>query len=160
MRWRLKTSGSEDPIEVTLLSKKDEEYTFKVGEEIVTIENPEVFPFSIKTKNLRLSFETWTSKKWKAISGSETYTIEPLAWGSSSQSSQGEILSEMPGRILKLLVKVGEKVSENQPLLIMEAMKMENEIRATGNSIVKSIAVQQGQSVESGTLLLELEANK
>lgn len=157
MRWRLKIPSSIEPIEVTLLSQENETYVFQVGSEVVSLKNPEVFPFSLTTDELRLTFESWGAKKWRAISGSETFAIEPIAWGASSVTSQTEIRSDMPGRILKVLVKVGDKISEKQPLIIMEAMKMENEIRATGTAIVKTIAVEPAQSVESGALLIELE---
>lgn len=63
----------------------------------------------------------------------------------------------MPGKIVKVFVKPGDKVSEDQPLLIMEAMKMENEMRASGDLIIDKIHVKEGGSVESGALLISFK---
>jgi biotin carboxyl carrier protein len=68
------------------------------------------------------------------------------------------IKSSMPGKIVRILCKRGDAVTAEQPLLIIEAMKMENEIRAPLDGIVEEISVQEGQKVETGALLLRLEA--
>ncbi|MGT2888277.1 acetyl-CoA carboxylase biotin carboxyl carrier protein subunit [Streptococcus didelphis] len=62
----------------------------------------------------------------------------------------------MPGTILKVLVAVGDTVSENQPLMILEAMKMENEIVASQAGTVSAIHVSQGQVVNAGDGLITL----
>lgn len=74
-------------------------------------------------------------------------------------SEQGliKIYSPMPGKILRVLVSEGDLVQEGQGLLVIEAMKMENELRASKSGHVKEICVKQGESVESGTLLLTIE---
>ncbi len=65
--------------------------------------------------------------------------------------------SQMPGKIVKVLVKEGDLVEKDQSLMVIEAMKMENQIRAPGSGTVKKISVSQGQTVESGADLLFLE---
>jgi biotin carboxyl carrier protein len=60
----------------------------------------------------------------------------------------------MPGKIVRVLAKVGTAVQSRQPLVVVEAMKMENELRAIRNGIVSEVLVQEGQSVDAGTLLL------
>lgn len=67
------------------------------------------------------------------------------------------ITAPIPGLVVKVLVEVGESVSEEQPLVILEAMKMENEIRAPRSGIVKQIEVAAGRRVEQKGLLLVLE---
>lgn len=64
--------------------------------------------------------------------------------------------SPMPGTILKVLVAVGDQVAENQPLLILEAMKMENEIVASSAGIVSAIHVSPGQVVNPGDGLITI----
>lgn len=66
-----------------------------------------------------------------------------------------ELRSGMPGKIIEIFVKEGETVTANKPLLIMEAMKMENEMRASADAVVKEICVKQGDSVESGQVLIK-----
>lgn len=64
--------------------------------------------------------------------------------------------SPMPGNILRILVNVGDTVTENQPLLILEAMKMENEIVAAKAGVVAGIHVKEGQVVNPGDALITI----
>ena len=64
------------------------------------------------------------------------------------------VKSPMPGNILKINVSVGQKVKEGDVLLILEAMKMENEVTATKSGTVAQVAVSKGQVVETGTPLV------
>jgi biotin carboxyl carrier protein len=63
----------------------------------------------------------------------------------------------MPGKVLKLLVQEGQEIDKNQSLLILEAMKMENEIRAEKAGVIAKILVKENQSVESGAVLIEFK---
>jgi len=72
-------------------------------------------------------------------------------------ANAGDLITDMPGKIAKVLVKEGTKIKKGDTLLILEAMKMENEIKAGVDGIVKSINVETGQTVESGFLMLEIE---
>ena len=62
----------------------------------------------------------------------------------------------MPGNILDVKVTVGQSVKNGDTLLILEAMKMENEIKAPKDGVVASIAVTKGATVNSGDVLLSL----
>lgn len=68
-----------------------------------------------------------------------------------------DIYAPMPGLVLDISVSVGQEVEEGSPLLILEAMKMENVIKSLGTGIVKSINVKQGEAVEKSQLLIEME---
>lgn len=74
----------------------------------------------------------------------------------SSAAGADALQAPMPGTILRILVNVGDAVSENQPLMILEAMKMENEIVATSAGTVTGIHVSQGQSVNPGDGLITI----
>jgi biotin carboxyl carrier protein len=63
----------------------------------------------------------------------------------------------MPGKIVRLLVKTGEKVRAGQPLVVVEAMKMENEARARWDGTIAQIHVKEGASVEADALLVVIE---
>ena len=63
----------------------------------------------------------------------------------------------MPGNILSVNVKVGDAVKKGQVLMILEAMKMENEIMAGSDGTVTSVAVQSGATVEAGALLCTIK---
>nr|MCR5482539.1 biotin/lipoyl-binding protein [Clostridia bacterium] len=70
---------------------------------------------------------------------------------------ENQIGANIPGTILKVLVKKGEKVKEKQPIAIIEAMKMETNILATVSGTVDSIHVKEGQQVKAGELIAELK---
>ena len=68
-----------------------------------------------------------------------------------------EVLAPMPGKIIDVLVNVGDKVSEDDELLILEAMKMENPVYATADGVVKEIKVKKDDTVDSEQLLIIIE---
>lgn len=75
----------------------------------------------------------------------------------SALSAAGNVSSEMPGKIVTVFVKVGQEVKAGDPLLIMEAMKMENEIRAARDAKIKAIHVKDGETVETGAQLISFD---
>jgi biotin carboxyl carrier protein len=76
---------------------------------------------------------------------------------SGSQRSRLEVFAPMPALIVKVEVNVGDEVVHGQGLLVLEAMKMENELKAVHSGRVKEIRVRQGKPVEKGELLMILE---
>ena len=72
-------------------------------------------------------------------------------------SGDFQVASIMPGKVVRVLVAAGEHVLAGQGLVVVEAMKMENEIGAPRPGKVKEVAVEAGQTVESGATLLVLE---
>ncbi len=67
------------------------------------------------------------------------------------------ITAPMPGRVVRVLVKAGDEVAARQGLVVVEAMKLENELASPRAGRVKEVAVAEGQSVESGRLLVIVE---
>ncbi len=90
------------------------------------------------------------------IFNDEMLLHESLKMGGSLGGGQ-DLKSGMPGKIIEIFVKEGDIVKANKPLLIMEAMKMENEMRSTRDVKIKEIKVKQGDSVESGAVLIKFE---
>jgi biotin carboxyl carrier protein len=81
----------------------------------------------------------------------------PVAQPKGSKAA-GDVTAPMPGIIVSIGVTVGQTVQTGQSLLVMEAMKMENNISAAGSGTVKEILVKPGQQVENGQLLIKLGA--
>ena len=71
--------------------------------------------------------------------------------------AEKELKAPMPGLVVDVLVEVGQTLKEGDPLLILEAMKMENVLKASGESVVKSIEVIKGKSVEKNQILISFE---
>jgi len=69
----------------------------------------------------------------------------------------GNIVSPMPGLVVDILVKIGEKVKKGQTLLVQEAMKMHMKLRAPASGTVRSISTAPGSRVDKGTLLVALD---
>ena len=85
--------------------------------------------------------------------------VEPTAPAAPVQTSAATadaMTAPMPGTILKILVNPGESVQENQPLMILEAMKMENEIVAGESGVVADIHVSTGDMVNPGEALITI----
>ncbi len=82
-------------------------------------------------------------------------TALALASGGRGKSKRADVVAAaMPGRVLKLLVVPGDAGSAGQPLLVLEAMKMENEVKAPRDGVVEAIAVAAGQAVSAGEILV------
>ena len=68
----------------------------------------------------------------------------------------GSLITKMPGKVIKIVVEPNQSVAKGDTLLILEAMKMENEIKATQDGVVQNIFVIAGQNIEAGTKMLEI----
>jgi pyruvate carboxylase subunit B len=87
-----------------------------------------------------------------------TRTIRDITAASSKPTGPAPVAAPMPGMVIRVNVAVGDKVQAGQGVIVMEAMKMENELRASAAGVVKAIHTEVGKAVEKGTILVELEA--
>ena len=83
--------------------------------------------------------------------------LEKVKLSRPAASGPSPVTSPMPGKVVKLLVKVDDEVTAGQGLVVVEAMKMENELRATRAGRVKAVHVKEGQPVEGQETLITLE---
>jgi biotin carboxyl carrier protein len=83
--------------------------------------------------------------------------LEQMGFGKAGIRQVKEIKAPMPGLVLEIAVTDGQKVSEGDRLLILEAMKMENSIIIHTGATIKRVSVSAGQAVEKGQVLVELE---
>jgi biotin carboxyl carrier protein len=78
--------------------------------------------------------------------------------GAGAQGSGPQrLLAPMPGKVVRVLVKPGDEVKARQGLVVVEAMKMENELRAARDGRVRDVSVKEGQSVDAGAVLAIIE---
>jgi len=101
----------------------------------------------------------------KLQSGPHEFTAEvqdPRAWrgrkqGGPEAAGRQQVLAPMPGKVIRLLVKEGETVEAGQGLAVIEAMKMQNEIRAPKSGKVERLLANEGQTVSAGEVLAWVE---
>jgi acetyl/propionyl-CoA carboxylase alpha subunit len=86
-----------------------------------------------------------------------TRAIRELSAANAAPTGPAPIKAPMPGLIVRVSVKPGDNVIAGQGVVVMEAMKMENELRATAAGRVKSVKILAGAAVEKGQMLVELE---
>jgi 3-methylcrotonyl-CoA carboxylase alpha subunit len=70
----------------------------------------------------------------------------------------GDLVSEFPGKVRKILVGVGQKINVGDPVILMEAMKMEFTLRAPITGTVRNLLVQEGQQISPGTRFLDIDS--
>jgi biotin carboxyl carrier protein len=84
--------------------------------------------------------------------------VDPRAWrgrhhGAVEAQGRQEIVAPMPGKVVRLLVKAGDKVEAGQGLLVVEAMKMQNEVRSPKTGTVERLLAREGHAVNAGEVL-------
>ena len=127
---------------------------------------------TLKIKNLAgKRFYSFNGIAWKKlanlgvnetlVSNSEVYKVfRGYKPSGPNKGGAGALITQMPGKVVKLMFKEGDKVSKGETVLILEAMKMENEIKSGAEGIIKSVNVKEGQALEAGFLMVEIEEAK
>jgi biotin carboxyl carrier protein len=103
-----------------------------------------------RTVRLRIGAHTYTVK----LEDEQQHLMHELGLDRAAGTTVKDIKAPMPGLVLKMLVKEGDAVKKNDPVLILEAMKMENVIKSPGEGTVKRIHAQEKTAVEKGQLLV------
>lgn len=88
--------------------------------------------------------------------------IDPRSWSGRRHSGveaegRQQVVAPMPGKVIRILAAVGEKVEAGQGLLVVEAMKMQNEIRSPKSGTVERVLAAEGQAVNAGDVLAWVE---
>ncbi len=117
---------------------------YQVEVESIDVDNKEVV--------LLLNGNPYTCK----VSTELDLLIKDMGLLSAKSAKLKEIKAPMPGKVIEVLVKESDEIKKGDSLLILEAMKMENVIKAPHDLVVKSVKVKLGQAVEKGAVLLKL----
>ncbi len=102
------------------------------------------------------SVTAWGERREAGVLDERARHIQGLVRQAEPQSQGGVVRAPMPGLVLRIPLAVGDVVSAGQGVLVLEAMKMENEIKAPLAGVITAIPVQAGQAVEKGQVLLQL----
>lgn len=119
-----------------------------------------------KSYQVKLDKSDFNNKKYIVNVNSNSYTvkisdqldllIKDMGFSVGSAKKANDIKAPMPGIILSVNVKEGQKVNEGETILILEAMKMENSIGAPKDGVIKTVRVKNGGTVEKGELMIEM----
>ncbi|MBK8563221.1 MAG: acetyl-CoA carboxylase biotin carboxyl carrier protein subunit [Saprospiraceae bacterium] len=115
----------------------------------------EVTKINLETKAVNLKL----NGKPKLVKLQDEYDLLVKKMGLSANVIHkiSTIKAPMPGLVLSILVEPGQAVVHGEPMLILEAMKMENVIKSPGEGKVKKIVVSKGKAVDKGEVLIEME---
>lgn len=140
-----------EKIHFSIVEKSQNRLLVRIGTKVYICDNiivtDENVSFSINGNHIEVK-----------IKDEEQLLLERLGFTTTKSDFQGNILAPMPGKVLDIPVNEGDEVEVGQSILILEAMKMENELKASINGIIHSIQVKTGESVEKNQLLLEIKA--
>jgi biotin carboxyl carrier protein len=150
------------------IDSKDGKYLVKLGDKQYKVDSQVI---SENCLSLLVDGKAYTvfvaedkTKKYISVQG-EQFCIEEAKSEAQTRSVAEAatlkgiptISSPMPGKVVKILVREGDKVRKNQGLVIVEAMKMENEIRSPSAGMVKKINFKEGNLVDTADPIIELE---
>ncbi len=131
---------------------------------VLTLPGDDGEPRTVEAELLHL--DRLTKKATLHVNG-QSYTVqlkneldellEKMGMGPGAGSVQSKIKAPMPGMVLDVFVEPGKTVAKDEPLLILEAMKMENVIKAPQDGTVKLVGVVKGKAIEKNALLVEFE---
>lgn len=151
--WKISIQREQDPWISYDISKKD----FQKSESYFSFLFKGVsYMMDVTGQDTEYTVFTRNSFRTVKIFNDEMLLHESLKRGGGFGGA-ADLRAGMPGKIIEIFVKPGDIVKENKPLLIMEAMKMENEMRSTRDVLIKDVKVKQGDSVESGAVLITFD---
>ncbi|MFQ6070413.1 MAG: biotin/lipoyl-containing protein [Candidatus Aminicenantales bacterium] len=158
----------ENELHKVSIEKKGETFVISLGEELIEAEiikvSPHIITLLINGKSYTLYYAQEKDKRYISLGGQECIVQEPSEHqeafrGTEERREEDKLMikAPMPGKVIKINVSEKEEVRKNQTLAIVEAMKMENEIKSSIDGYIKTIFVSPGDLVDSESPLIELE---
>lgn len=121
---------------------------------------PGTYSILIGGRSLEVRVEPHAQSLVVSVAGRE-YSVkvhDPREWrgkraGALQSEGRQQVLAPMPGKVIRILAKAGEKIEAGQGVVVVEAMKMQNEVRAPKSGQIEKVLVAEGQSVNAGEVL-------
>ncbi|HET7275059.1 MAG TPA: acetyl-CoA carboxylase biotin carboxyl carrier protein subunit [Longimicrobiaceae bacterium] len=139
----------------------------KVNAELATVPGTPVRHLLLDGNSFTLMAHSTTRRnEWELSIDGATFMVDAVdertraireMTGAEDGEAEKTILAPMPGLVLRLEVEVGQEVTAGQGLIVVEAMKMENELKAAADGVIARIEVAAGQTVEKGAPLIVME---
>ncbi len=104
----------------------------------------------------RWELSAWGERHEAEVVDARQRHIRSLVGPGAAQRAGGQVRAPMPGLVVRIAVRPGDVVAPGQGLVVLEAMKMENELKATAAGVVQAVRVEPGAAVEKGQVLVDL----
>lgn len=167
MRYHVTVAGRDEPLVVELISDADGELVARVDDTEITLGLTELTAGHVLvTHNGQVSMLDVVGRgegRYDVLDPAVTHELTVIderdTWLSAGagQSAELNITVAMPGKVVCVDVAEGDAVTQGQRLLVIEAMKMENDVLSPRDAVVAAIGVSAGDAVEAGQTLVELE---
>ena len=164
MRYHAILDGTEHVVDIS--ARGGGGYRVTIGEKVLDVDAVHLQGFALSliagTRSARCDIEPGKEGRLSVLVGETAYPMELLderrlrlrrATGKFSLEGPQRIDAPMPGKVVRVLVKVGDEVAEGQGLIVVEAMKMENELKSPKAGKVTELHAVEGAAVESGAKL-------
>ena len=158
----------DDVLTKVEVHRDGDDYRFRVGSgeekvaHMIQVE-PGLFSVLAGGSSYEARAETGEDCAWITIQGRRfrVAITDPRRWSTKKASAHGHdrenISAPMPGKIVRVLVKPGDRVESGQGILVVEAMKMQNEMKAHRAGRVAALPVREGETVSAGAILATIE---
>jgi biotin carboxyl carrier protein len=165
MKLTLRTDGVEQPVEIQAAAPS---YRFRLGDAPerdanVEMPEPDVYSVLLDGRMYDARVEETPAGLVIVIDGYrfEIEVRDPRRWSRKDAARAGEgvqtVMAPMPGKVVRVLVAPGDAVEAGQGLLVVEAMKMQNEMKAARAGRILSVTVKEGATVAAGEVLATIE---
>jgi biotin carboxyl carrier protein len=164
MRYTAVIGGEERIVEVT---PRENGYRVSIGSDVLEVDAVHLaggaLSLIVGTRSYRCDVEPGRDGRLSVLVGSTVYRLEVLderklrmrrAGGKFKVEGPQRVDAPMPGKVVRVLVKPGDEVQEGQGLVVVEAMKMENELKSPKTGKVTELHAVEGAAVESGAKLV------
>jgi biotin carboxyl carrier protein len=150
------------------IEREGDVYRFRLGADyqqsahLIEVE-PELFSVLIDGRSYEARVEPSSDGVWISMRGERLHVsiTDPRQWSPNNTGARSEqrenIIAAMPGKIVRVLVSPGDAVEPGQGVLVVEAMKMQNEMKSRRHGRVVSIPVREGETVSAGAVLAIIE---
>jgi biotin carboxyl carrier protein len=166
MKFEVQLTGpAGKKLYIVELERDAERWKISMDDQFIDADAAEIGPNIISLLLAGQSYEVHIVQtpdgQLKIQNGLQEFTAEvsdPRAWrGRKHRALEAEgrqqVIAPMPGKVVRLLVQAGDRVEAGQGLLVVEAMKMQNEIRSPKSGVVERLLVKEGQPVNAGEVL-------
>ena len=167
MKWVVRGGGASHDVEV---EKRGNEFTVEIDGkrhdlELVSLDGAVAsLRFPASGRSLQITYDQGANGSWRMTVGQREFDLEVLtpaeaveAVSATRDAGPSRLTAPIPGKVVAVKVEPGDKVEPGQAMVVLEAMKMENELAAEQSAKVVAVHVGAGDTVEGGELLIELE---